>query len=141
MPRPKKNAPKRQAGEAKRAAAKAGAAAAALARVRKLCFALPGTAEKLAWGAPTFRVGGRLYCMFVDNHHGDGRLALWLAAPAGAQEAFVAADPERFFKPPYVGPSGWLGVRLDRRLPWSAVAGLLEEAHGAIAAKAKARKR
>src|SRR5262249_27467744 len=93
-----------------------GPVAAALAKIRPACLALPGTEEKVAWGSPTFRVDGRLFVMFLDNHHGDGRLAIWCNAAPGAQEAFVAADPKRYFIPPYVGPAGWLGVRLDRGL-------------------------
>jgi len=64
---------------------------------------------------------------FHLNHHGDGRVAVWCKASPGAQEALVEADPERFFVPPYVGPSGWVGIRLDRKLSWDVVAGLLEE--------------
>jgi hypothetical protein len=105
-----------------------GAAARALERVRKLALALPETLEKEAWGRPTFRVKGKMFLMFVDDHHGDGRLALWLQCTHDEQQAAVEADPERFFVPPYVGPSGWLGVRLDRGLGWPAVAGLVREA-------------
>jgi len=102
----------------------------ALARVRRACLALPDTFEKEAWGAPTFRARGRLFLMFVDDHHGDGRLAIWCKAPPGAQEALVAALPKHYFVPPYVGPSGWVGVRLDTGLKWSAVATRIVSAHG-----------
>lgn len=85
-----------------------------LARARRICLALPEATEKTAWGAPTFRVRDRLFAMFHDDHHGDGRVALWLNAPLGVQEHLVGSDPERFFVPPYVGPRGWIGVRLDR---------------------------
>ncbi|MCI0685207.1 MAG: MmcQ/YjbR family DNA-binding protein [Gemmataceae bacterium] len=100
-----------------------------LGRVRKICLALPETSEKVAWGAPTFRVKGKLFVMFVDNHHQDGRVAIWCDAPAGSQQALVASDPEHFFVPPYVGGNGWLGVRLDRGLAWSIVKELIHEAH------------
>lgn len=103
-------------------------AAGPLARVRKLCLALPDTTEKIAWGAPTFRVKGKIFVMYADNHHKDGRVAIWCMAPAGAQKTFVAADPEHFFVPPYVGPYGWLGVRLDRKLSWSVTGDIIEEA-------------
>jgi hypothetical protein len=105
-----------------------GVAARALVRVRKLALALPETVEKEAWGRPTFRVKGKMFAMFVDDHHGDGRLALWLQATHDEQQAAVEADPERFFVPPYVGPSGWMGVRLDRGLAWPAVEGLVKDA-------------
>lgn len=113
----------------------------ALARVRTICLALPETHEKEAWGAPTFRVGGRLFAMFVDNHHGDGRLAVWCNAPPVAQEALVAAEPVHFFVPPYVGPQGWVGVRLDTGLSWDVVAQRLEAAHGVSASKGKVSER
>ena len=112
---------------------------AALLRVRTICLALPDTHEKEAWGAPTFRVGGRLFAMFVDNHHGDGRLAVWCNAPPVAQEALIAAEPVHFFVPPYVGPQGWVGVRLDTGLSWDVVAQRLEAAHGVSASKGKVR--
>jgi predicted DNA-binding protein (MmcQ/YjbR family) len=101
---------------------------AVLARIRKICLALPGATEKEAWGAPTFRAG-KMFAMFVDDHHGDGRLAVWCKAEARSRDALVASDPEHFFVPPYVGPSGWLGIRLDRGLDWEVIEGLLNEAH------------
>lgn len=103
----------------------------ALKRVRNACLALPDTTEKIAWGEPTFRVRERLFVMFTDNHHGDGRLAIWVNAAPGAQEAFVARDPENYFVPPYVGPSGWLGVRLDRGLGSDEVTARIRAAHAA----------
>lgn len=84
-------------------------------RVRRACFAFPGVTEKLAWGEPTFRAGGRMFATFASGttHHGDGRDALWCRAPAGAQAALVEAAPDRFFVPPYVGKDGWLGIHLE----------------------------
>ena len=73
--------------------------------------------------------------MYLDDHHGDGRVALWLKAPAGAQDVLVRADPKRFFVPPYVGPSGWVGVALGGRPRWSQVAELVEEAWRLVAGK------
>ncbi len=101
--------------------------AAILERVRGICLALPGASEKEAWGAPTFRVGKKLFAMFADNHHGDGRIALWCKAPPGAQDMLVSGDPERFFVPPYVGVGGWVGARLDRKPEWRAVAHIVEQ--------------
>ncbi|HET8948090.1 MAG TPA: MmcQ/YjbR family DNA-binding protein [Candidatus Polarisedimenticolia bacterium] len=116
-------------------------AAAALVKVRRACLALPDTTEKIAWGSPTFRVNERLFVMFMDNHHGDGRLAIWCNAAPGAQEAFVTIDAESYFVPPYVGPSGWLGVRLDRTLAWSEVAARIGAAREATLMSAEARRR
>lgn len=81
-------------------------------RVRSICLTLPETSEKIAWGAPTFRVKKKLFAMY-DDHHSKGRIALWLAAPKGAQVVLVSSEPTRFFVPPYVGKSGWIGVVLD----------------------------
>ncbi|MGH9837286.1 MAG: MmcQ/YjbR family DNA-binding protein [Blastocatellia bacterium] len=83
-------------------------------RARRICLALPEVEEKEAWGAPTYRVKGKMFAMYVNNHHGDGRVALWLKAPAGVQAMLVEAEPEKFFIPPYQGPAGWIGVHLDR---------------------------
>jgi hypothetical protein len=85
-----------------------------LARVRRICMALPEAVEKEAWGAPTFRVKNKMFAMYFNNHHGDGRVALWLNAPPGIQTMLVQSEPERFFIPPYQGVYGWIGVYLDR---------------------------
>jgi hypothetical protein len=79
-------------------------------RLRALCLALPEAVEQEAWGDPTWRVRGRIFAM---EKRGDGRVSVWLKAPPGAQEVLVAADPNRFFIPPYVGPRGWIGLRLE----------------------------
>ena len=107
---------------------------AALARVRKICLALPAATEKLSHGSPTFFVK-KAFVMFLDNHHDDGRLALWCAAPPGVQGELVDQEPERFFVPPYVGGRGWLGVRLDRDPDWDEVAGIIEDAYREVAPK------
>jgi predicted DNA-binding protein (MmcQ/YjbR family) len=106
-----------------------------LARARKICLALPEAHEKIAWGAPTFRVRNKQFAMFLDNHHGDGRIALWCKAPSGAQELLVGADPERFYVPPYVGPAGWIGIHLDKGLDWGVIAGLVRDGYREIAPK------
>ena len=100
-----------------------------LTRVRKICLALPEATEKIAWGTPTFRVKDKLYVMFADDHHGDGRVAIWVKAPPGAQELLVESDPESFFVPPYVGKGGWIGIRLDKGLDWDVIAGLVKEGY------------
>jgi hypothetical protein len=105
-----------------------------LQRIRDLCLALPETSERLSHGQPTFFVREkRSFVMVLDNHHGDGRFAIWCAAEDGAQELLVEADPERFFRPPYVGHRGWLGVRLDRGLHWDELAGIIEDAYAEVA--------
>jgi len=86
-----------------------------LARLRKLCLALPEAVEVEAWGAPTFRVRGRLFAMFAhaSDHHGGGRDGVWIKATRDNQALMIHSDPGRFFFPPYLGPSGWVGVYLD----------------------------
>ncbi len=83
-----------------------------IARLRKLCAALPGINEKLAWGTPCLYAGKKIFAMFSDDHHGDGRLAVWLKAAPGVQELLLETSPEQCFKPPYVGPYGWIGLHL-----------------------------
>ncbi|MFF1872555.1 MmcQ/YjbR family DNA-binding protein [Kitasatospora herbaricolor] len=100
-----------------------------LERVRALCLALPGCEERVSHGEPSWFAGGRrMFATFADHHH-DDRTACWTAAPAGVQEHLVATDPERFFRPPYVGGRGWIGVYLDRPVDWPHLADLLLEAY------------
>jgi hypothetical protein len=100
-----------------------------LTRLRKLCLALPEAHEVIAWGAPTFRVKNKLFAMYADpgNHHGAGRPAAWIKAESGNQGLMIKAAPKRFFVPPYVGPSGWVGVWLDATVDWDEVADLLRD--------------
>jgi len=105
-----------------------------LRRIRELCLALPETSERLSHGAPTFFIREkRAFLMVLTNHHGDGRFAIWCAAPAGMQQLLVDADPDKFFVPPYVGHRGWLGVRLDREFDWDELAGIAEDAYAEVA--------
>jgi len=105
---------------------------AALVEVRRICLDLPEATEKLSHSSPTFFVR-RTFVMFHDDHHGDGRLAIWCAAPDGAQALMVESEPERFFVPPYVGHRGWLGVRLDVDVDWDEVAAIVEDAYRTVA--------
>lgn len=106
-----------------------------LTRLRKLCLALPEAHEVEAWGEPTFRVRNKLFAMYAapNNHHGAGRPAVWCKAAPGNQSLMVRAAPDRFFVPPYVGPSGWVGVWLDRSPDWSEVDDLLRDSYRLIA--------
>ena len=105
-----------------------------LQRLREICLGLPETSERLSHGAPTFFVRGKkAFLMVLTNHHGDGRFAIWCAAAAGLQEMLLEADPEKFFRPPYVGHRGWLGVRLDRALDWDELAGIAEDTYAEVA--------
>jgi predicted DNA-binding protein (MmcQ/YjbR family) len=106
-----------------------------LTRLRKLCLALPEAHEVEAWGEPTFRVRNKLFAMFAaaGNHHGDGRPAVWCKAGPGNQQLMVAAAPKRFFVPPYVGPSGWVGVFLDGPVDWAELADLLTDSYRLVA--------
>ena len=101
-----------------------------LAKVRAACRALPEVTERPSDGSPAFLVNDkRAFAYFLDNHHSDGRLALWCAAPEGAQAMLVDSNPDHYFLPPYVAHLGWIGVRLDRKTPWSEIAAVLEAAH------------
>ena len=85
-----------------------------LRRIRRICEALPGTTERLSHGEPTFFAVKKVYVMFANNHHSDGHIAAWLPAPPGVQAMLIEGAPEKFFRPPYVGGAGWIGVELDR---------------------------
>src|SRR5712692_6447853 len=85
-----------------------------LRRVRRICAAMPEATEKLSHGEPTFFVRKKVFAMFANNHHNDGHIAVWIPAPPGLQAMLIATAPETFFKPPYVGVRGWVGMELDR---------------------------
>ena len=108
-----------------------------LTRLRKLCLALPEAHEVEAWGEPTFRVRNKLFAMYASasNHHGAGRGAVWLKAAPGNQSLMIEAAPKRFFVPPYVGPSGWVGVWLDGRPNWGELGDLIGDSYRLVAPK------
>jgi predicted DNA-binding protein (MmcQ/YjbR family) len=99
-------------------------------RLRAICLALPEAEERETWGAPTYRVRDRIFAMERGD---DGRASLWCKAPPGSQEVLVGADPDRFFAPPYVGPKGWIGVRLDDGPDWAEVEALVRRSYRLVA--------
>jgi hypothetical protein len=108
----------------------------ALRLLRGICLALPEVAERLSHGSPTFFVRERKTLVtLLDDHHGDGRLAIWCPSPPGVAATLIDAEPRRFFRPPYVGGRGWLGVRLDVDVDWEEVAGIVADAYGLVARK------
>jgi hypothetical protein len=108
----------------------------AVEKLRTLCLAFPGATEKEAWGEPTFRAP-KIFamCASASTHHGAGRPAVWIKASPMNQQLVIDSDPDRYFKPPYVGPSGWIGVYLDKRPPWKAIQALLEDGFRQVAPK------
>jgi len=102
--------------------------------IQLLCLAFPEAEELASHGMPNYRVrGGKIFATYAQNHHGDARIALWLNTPDGMQDAYVREEPKHFFVPPYVGPSGWLGVRLDLGLPWKRLAPIVRAAYEHVA--------
>ncbi|MEO8334056.1 MAG: MmcQ/YjbR family DNA-binding protein [bacterium] len=108
-----------------------------LLKLRKICLALPEAHEVEAWGEPTFRVKNKLFAMHAaaNNHHGDGRQGVWCKAAPGNQQIMIQHAPKKFFVPPYVGPSGWIGIYLDGDVDWPEVAELLTDSYRLIAPK------
>ena len=105
-----------------------------LARLRAICMALPEANERLSHGEPTWFAGkGKVFAMLDDHHHGAEHLSVWLPAGLGAQEALIESDPKRYFRPPYVGGSGWVGVVLDTKPDWRMVGWLVEQAYRLVA--------
>ena len=105
-----------------------------LKRLRRCCLSMPGAVEKISHGEPTFFTPKRVFAMFSNNHHGDGHIAAWLPAGEGVQGALIAEAPDIYFKPPYVGPSGWIGVELSR-VDDEQLGALVREAFQLITAK------
>lgn len=107
-----------------------------LERVRQLCLSFPGTSERESHGAPSFFIDGKKsFVQYRNNHHGDGKIALWCAAPPGVQAMLVESDPELYYVPAYVGHLGWVGLRLDRHAEWEEIAGVIGDAYLARAPK------
>jgi hypothetical protein len=106
-----------------------------LARMRKICLAFPEVTERLSHGAPTWFVRDKsvFVTFMVNGHHQNQFPHFWCAAPAGAQAELIALNPNRFFRPPYVGQRGWLGVRTDGDADWAEIAELCEDAYRAVA--------
>ena len=99
-----------------------------LAKLEAIALALPEAKKISNHGRPSFAVREKTFVMFMDDHHGDGRIAIWCKAPPGDQADMVESDPKRYFVPPYVGPRGWIGVRLDTPKPnWKTVATIVRE--------------
>jgi hypothetical protein len=108
-------------------------------RLREISLALPEATEKEAWGECTFRVGGKMFAMTDNDHHDSGHVAVWVKAPPMVQEILVGSAPARFFKPPYVGHKGWVGVRLDVKVDWGELAAILKDGYLMSAPKRLAR--
>ncbi len=100
-------------------------------RLRAICLALPEAHEVEAWGEPTFRVKNKIFAMHASagTHHGGGRPAVWILSVSSEQDFVLRARPDRYFKPPYVGPSGWIGAWIDRNPPWAEIAELLKDGY------------
>lgn len=114
--------------------------AVALERVRAICAWLPEVTERLSHGSPSFFIRGKkTLCNVHDHHHGAHGVALWCPAPSGVQEQLVEDEPDRFFRPPYVGHRGWIGVRLDVDPDWDEVAGIIVDAYRLVAPKTLSR--
>jgi hypothetical protein len=102
-------------------------------RIRAICLALPGCEERTSHGSPAFFAGRQFVMLWPHGHHDDRFPHLWCAAPPGAQEELTRTEPDRFFRPPYVGHRGWIGVRLDGDVDWDEVAAICREAHRVVA--------
>src|SRR5262245_59412940 len=103
-------------------------------RLRRLCLSIPGTIEKISHGEPTFFTPKRVFAMFANNHHDDGHVAVWLPAGPGVQEALIEEAPQIYFRPPYVGGAGWVGVEISK-IKDDVLGSLIREAYHLIAAK------
>jgi hypothetical protein len=106
-----------------------------LDRLRAICLSLPGVTEKLSHGSSAFFAGKQFVMSWPNGHHDHGFPHLWCAGPDGAQGHLIADAPDRFFRPPYVGHRGWIGMRLDGNIDWDEVADVCEDAYRTVAPK------
>jgi len=99
--------------------------------VRSVCLSFPEAHEVEAWGEPTFRVKNKMFAMYANasTHHGGGRPSVWVKSTLVNQDLLVRWQPARYFVPPYVGPSGWIGIYLDKRPSWKTIADILRDAY------------
>ncbi|HTE43986.1 MAG TPA: MmcQ/YjbR family DNA-binding protein [Gemmatimonadaceae bacterium] len=133
-PAAKKSAAKKPVAKravAKKAGAKKSATRDPIARLREICLVLPEAHEVEAWGEPTFRVRNKIFAMHASasTHHGAGREAVWINSTHVTQDLLMRAKPDRYFRPPYVGPSGWVGVWVDGKPDWGEIADLLRDGY------------
>jgi phosphoribosylglycinamide formyltransferase-1 len=114
-----------------------------LARVTKICLALPEAARELMGGRHAgFRVRKKVFAYFLNDHHGDGIVSICARVLPGDNTALIAAQPERFYMPAYIGPRGWVALRLDRgKVDWKEVAELVKTSYQLVAPKRIAPKR
>jgi len=112
-----------------------------LERLRAVCCALPEVTERVSHGSPSFFIRDKkVLCSFQpDGHHGQHGMSIWAPAPPGVQEQLVDDEPERFYRPPYVGGKGWIGVRLDRDVDWGEIDGIVRDAYRLVAPKTLSR--
>lgn len=103
--------------------------------LNEVCLSLADCEQGQSHGTPVFKVRGKTFAQYCLNHHGDGRVALWVAAPSGAQDTLCANEPSIYFVPPYTGHRGWLGIELNKGLAWQQVVGHLYEAYRLAAPK------
>ncbi len=111
----------------------------AVERLRRICLGFPGVEEKISWGELTWRAG-KIFAQMDTHHHGAEHVAVWLPLPPGLQEALIAEDPVRFFRPPYVGHKGWVGLRIDGRPDWKVVESVVRDAHDFISSSQGSRR-
>lgn len=103
-------------------------------KLRAACVALPEVTERMSHGEPTWFVRGKKSFAMSSDHHHDDRLGFWCAAPPGVQQELIETEPTRFFRPPYVGTRGWLGVYLDvPDVDWDEIAAIVTEAYRVVA--------
>jgi hypothetical protein len=106
-----------------------------LEQLRGIIESLPETSEKLSHGAPTWWGGKKTFAVYHDGHYDEGRRGVWIKATEDAQEALISADPDRFYRPKYLGPSGWVALRLEGRVDWEEVRFLLVQGYRMVAPK------
>jgi hypothetical protein len=106
-----------------------------LKQLREIIEALPETSEKLSHGTPMWWGGKKTFACYHDGSYDEGRRAVWFKAPEGAQASLISADPDRFYRPKYLGPSGWVGMRLEGKVDWAEVRVLLVDGYTMVAPK------
>lgn len=105
-----------------------------------ICMGLPNAVREDKGSHSAFRVSKKVFAYFLNDHHGDGIVGLWCKVLPGDNERLIASNPQRFYMPAYVGPRGWVGLRLDgRSVDWAEVKELVRGSYAQTAPKSLAR--
>jgi hypothetical protein len=107
-----------------------------LEKLAKICMALPGASKEAMHGHVAFKVGKKTFAYYLNDHHGDGIVSVCCKVLSGDNDRLIDGNPRKFYMPAYIGPRGWVALRVDRAtVDWSEVQELLRGSYEQMAPK------